>query len=689
MARVTPLSSVRNIGIIAHIDAGKTTTTERILFYSGRVHRIGEVDEGSATMDWMVQEQERGITITSAATSIQWRDHRIDIIDTPGHVDFTMEVERSLRVLDGAVVIFCAKGGVEPQSETVWRQADRYKVPRIAYINKLDAVGANFGDAVESIRKKLQAKPIPVQAPVGAEGGFSGVIDLIDQVMLTFEGDHGVDVETRPIPDELAGAAAEGRERLIEAVAEEDEVLLAAYLEGRPISTDEIRAAIRRITLAVRAVPVFCGSSLRNKGVQPLIDGIVEYLPSPGDLPPVVGVHPKTGESISREASDSEPFCALVFKIATDPYVGKLCYLRVYAGHIEAGKAAYNPRAGKRERLGRLVRMHANRREDIEELNTGDVVAAVGLRELTTGDTLCAENAPIVLEAMQFPEPVIAVAIEPDTKADEEKLTLSLHKLAEEDPTFRYHTDHETGQQIIAGMGELHLEVIVDRLIREFDVRARVGRPQVSYRETISRPARGEGRFVRQSGGKGQYGHVILEIRPRAELIGNGFESKIRAGAIPTEFIPDVESGVHEAMASGASGFPVIGVDVRVIDGSFHEVDSSPVAFRIAGSMAFRNAMEKAGPIRLEPLVSVDVVVPEEYLGEVLADVSQRGGDIDDVAQQAGARIITATVPLARMFGYATDLRSLTQGRGTHTMQFARYSPLPPGGHAEAAGKTL
>ncbi len=689
MARVTPLSSVRNIGIIAHIDAGKTTTTERILFYSGRVHRIGEVDEGSATMDWMVQEQERGITITSAATSIQWRDHRIDIIDTPGHVDFTMEVERSLRVLDGAVVIFCAKGGVEPQSETVWRQADRYKVPRIAYINKLDAVGANFGDAVESIRKKLQAKPIPVQAPVGVEGGFSGVIDLIDQVMLTFEGDHGVDVETRPIPDELAGAAAEGRERLIEAVAEEDEVLLAAYLEGRPISTDEIRAAIRRITLAVRAVPVFCGSSLRNKGVQPLIDGIVEYLPSPGDLPPVVGVHPKTGESISREASDSEPFCALVFKIATDPYVGKLCYLRVYAGHIEAGKAAYNPRAGKRERLGRLVRMHANRREDIEELNTGDVVAAVGLRELTTGDTLCAENAPIVLEAMQFPEPVIAVAIEPDTKADEEKLTLSLHKLAEEDPTFRYHTDHETGQQIIAGMGELHLEVIVDRLIREFDVRARVGRPQVSYRETISRPARGEGRFVRQSGGKGQYGHVILEIRPRAELIGNGFESKIRAGAIPTEFIPDVESGVHEAMASGASGFPVIGVDVRVIDGSFHEVDSSPVAFRIAGSMAFRNAMEKAGPIRLEPLVSVDVVVPEEHLGEVLADVSQRGGDIDDVAQQAGARIITATVPLARMFGYATDLRSLTQGRGPHTMQFARYSPLPPGGHAEAAGKTL
>jgi elongation factor G len=689
VARVVPLSKIRNIGIVAHIDAGKTTTTERVLFYSGRVHRIGEVDEGSATMDWMVQEQERGITITSAATSIQWQDYRINIIDTPGHVDFTMEVERSLRVLDGAVVIFCAKGGVEPQSETVWRQADRYHVPRIAYINKLDAVGADFEGALASMRKRLQAKPLPVQIPVGSEAAFAGVIDLVDQVMLSFEGEYGVDVERREIPADMRGAAAQARERLIEATAEEDETLLAAYLDGREITADEIRAALRRVTLAVKAVPVFCGSSFRNKGVQPLIDGVLAYLPSPEDCPPVVGTHPRSGEPVSRAATDEEPFCALVFKIATDAYVGKLCYLRVYAGHIEAGKAAFNPRADKRERLGRLVRMHANRREDIQELNTGDVVAAVGLRHVTTGDTLCAENAPLVLESMQFPEPVIAVAIEPDTKADEEKLSLSLHKLAEEDPTFRYHTDSETGQQIISGMGELHLEVIVDRLIREFAVQARVGRPQVSYRETISRPARGEGRFVRQSGGKGQYGHVVLEITPRAELVGNGFESKIRAGAVPVEFIPDVESGVQEAMASGMAGFPVIGVDVRVVDGSFHEVDSSPVAFRIAGSMAFRNALEKAGPIRLEPLVSVDVVVPEEYLGEVLADVSQRGGSIEDVAQQAGARTIMATVPLAKMFGYATDLRSLTQGRGTYTMEFARYSPLPPGGHAEAAGKTL
>jgi elongation factor G len=684
-----PLAQVRNIGIVAHIDAGKTTTTERILFYSGRVHRIGEVDQGSATMDWMVQEQERGITITSAATSIQWGDHRINLIDTPGHVDFTIEVERSLRVLDGAVVIFCAKGGVEPQSETVWRQADRYQVPRIAYINKMDAVGADFGGAIESMRQKLRAKPLPVQLPMGAEAEFGGVIDLLTMEAVAFVGDFGTQVDRRPIPERFRDAAATAREQLVEAVAEEDEELLGAYLGGNEVSAAALRAALRRVTLAVRGVPVLCGSSFRNRGVQPLIDAVVSYLPSPADLAPVVGQHPKTGEAEQREPSDEAPFSALVFKIATDSYVGKLCYLRVYSGHLESGRVVYIPRTRKRERIGRLVRMHANHREDITELNTGDVVAAVGLRDITTGDTLCAENQPIELEPMSFPEPVISVAIEPDTKSDEEKLSLSLGKLAEEDPTFRYHTDSETGQQIISGMGELHLEIIVDRLVREFAVQARVGRPQVSFRETISRLARGEGRFVRQSGGRGQYGHVVLEIEPREDLTGYTFTNRAKGGVVPVEFLPDVQEGIREAMASGLHGYPVIGVDVALTHGSFHEVDSSPVAFRIAGAMAFRAALQDAEAVMLEPQMMVEVVIPEEYLGEVLADISQRRGSIEDVAQGvAGARIIRAVVPLSLMFGYMTDLRSLTQGRGTFTMQFARYSQLA-GGMAQAAGKAF
>ena len=689
MTRAVPLTKIRNIGIVAHIDAGKTTTTERILFYSGRVHRLGEVDEGSATMDWMVQEQERGITITSAATTIQWRDYRINVIDTPGHVDFTMEVERSLRILDGAVVIFCAKGGVEPQSETVWRQADRYRVPRIAFINKMDGIGADFGAAVESMRRKLHANPLPIQLPIGDEGSFTGMVDLLTMEALSFVGDYGATVERGPVPEEYEAAVAAARERLIEGLADIDEDLATAYLDGQELTPEDLRAALRRVTLAVKAVPVLCGSSLRNRGVQPLIDAVLEYLPSPEDLPPVVGVHPKTGAEASRRPADDEAFSALVFKIATDSYVGKLCYLRVYSGHLDSGRTVYNPRTGRRERVGRLVRLHANHREDITELNTGDVVAAVGMRDVTTGDTLCLENQPILLELIDFPEPVISVAIEPDSKADEDRLAISLGKLGDEDPTFRYHTDAETGQQIISGMGELHLEIIVDRLIREFQVKARVGRPQVSYRETIVRPAAGEGRFVRQSGGRGQFGHVVLEVAPREDVTGYTFTNRSRGGVVPVEFLPDVEAGVREAMSSGVNGYPVIGVDVALINGSFHEVDSTPVAFRIAGAMAFRNAMAKAEPRMLEPVMKVEVVIPEEYLGEVLADLNQRRGSIDDLGQGAGARIIEAQVPLSQMFGYATDLRSLTQGRGTYTMQFARYSLLPPGQSQAAIGRAL
>jgi len=683
------MTKIRNIGVVAHIDAGKTTTTERILFYSGRVHRLGEVDEGSATMDWMVQEQERGITITSAATTIQWRDYRINVIDTPGHVDFTMEVERSLRILDGAVVIFCAKGGVEPQSETVWRQADRYRVPRIAFINKMDGIGADFGAAVESMRRKLHANPLPVQLPIGQEGAFTGMVDLLTMEALSFAGDYGVTVERGPVPAEYEAAAAAARETLVEGLADIDEDLATAYLDGKELTPEDLRAALRRVTLAVKAVPVLCGTSLRNRGVQPLIDAVLDYLPSPEDLPPVVGVHPKTGAEASRRPADDEAFSALVFKIATDSYVGKLCYLRVYSGHLDSGRTVYNPRTGRRERVGRLVRLHANHREDITELNTGDVVAAVGMRDVTTGDTLCLENQPILLELIDFPEPVISVAIEPDSKADEDRLALSLGKLGDEDPTFRYHTDAETGQQIISGMGELHLEIIVDRLIREFQVKARVGRPQVSYRETIARPATGEGRFVRQSGGRGQFGHVVLEVAPRDDATGYTFANRSRGGVVPVEFLPDVEAGVREAMSSGVNGYPVIGVDVALVHGSFHEVDSTPVAFRIAGAMAFRNAMSKAEPRVLEPVMEVEVVIPEEYLGEVLADLNQRRGSIEDLGQGAGARIIEAQVPLSQMFGYATDLRSLTQGRGTYTMQFARYSLLPPGQFQAAIGRAL
>jgi elongation factor G len=677
---------VRNIGIVAHVDAGKTTTTERILYYAGRVHRIGEVDEGSATMDWMIQEQERGITITSAATSITWRDCLVNIIDTPGHVDFTIEVERSLRVLDGALVIFCAKGGVEPQSETVWRQADRYGVPRIAYINKMDTLGADFRRAVDSMRSKLQAKPLPVQIPIGVQGSFEGVIDLLEQRALHFGGEHGAEIESGEIPASLVEQATCARAELVEALAEEDEELLQVYLSGAAVEAASLRAALRRVTLAARGVPVFCGSSLRDKGVQPLIDAVVDFLPSPQDLPPVTGHNPHDEELVTRAASDGEPFCGLVFKIATDPYVGKLCYLRVYSGEAASSDAVYNPRTRRHARLGRLVRMHANRREDISEVRTGDVVAIVGLQGATTGDTLCSEHALIVLESIRFPEPVISVAIEPETKADEDRLSSSLQKLADEDPTFRYYTDPETGQQIISGMGELHLEIVVDRLIREFSVQARVGRPQVSFRETVVRPARGEGRFVKQTGGKGQYGHVILEISPRPDVSGIGFENKVRFGAVPSEFIADVEAGVREAMTSGVSGYPVIGVDVRLVGGSSHEVDSSPVAFRVAGAMAFRDAVDHAGPVLLEPIMSVEVIFPQEYLGDVLADLSRRKGSIEDVAEKAGGRIVEATVPLAQMFGYATDLRSLTQGRGTFTMEFARYQPTLSGDHSQAVG---
>jgi elongation factor G len=682
---------IRNIGIMAHIDAGKTTTTERVLYYTGRTHRMGEVDTGSAEMDWMEQEKERGITITAASTTCFWRDHQINIIDTPGHVDFTVEVERSLRVLDGAVIIFDAVSGVEPQSETVWRQADKYHVPRIAFINKMDRVGADFFMSVRSIAERLGASPVPLQLPLGQEASFTGVIDLIRMQAIVWEEETlGASFDTREIPATHADQALQYREKLLEAVAEQDESLLRKYVEGGEISEGEIRAAIRKATLALKVTPVLCGASFKNKGVQPLLDAVVDYLPSPADLPPVAGVNPKTGEEEKRSPVDTEPLAALAFKLMADPYVGQLCFFRVYSGTVESGAHVYNSTRGTRERIGRLLLMHANKREEVKTVPAGNIAAAVGLKSARTGDTLCDEAHPILLEAIEFPAPVLAVAIEPRTKEGADRLSVALQALANEDPTFQTRVDEETGQTIISGMGELHLEIIVDRLLREFKVEANVGRPQVAYRETITRPVEVEKKFVRQTGGRGQYGHVVFEVEPQQAGGGFLFESKIAGGVIPREYIPAVEKGVREAAESGVlAGYPVVDIKVRLTDGSYHEVDSSDLAFKIAGSMAFKDAVKQGHPILLEPVMQVDVVVPEEFLGEVIGDLSARRGRVVAVDTRPAARVVRAEVPLATMFGYATDLRSATQGRATYTMQFARYEPLPASLAEEIVGRVV
>jgi len=672
------LAKIRNIGIVAHIDAGKTTTTERILFYTGRVHRIGEVDEGSATMDWMVQERERGITITSAATTCIWRDHRINIIDTPGHVDFTVEVERSLRVLDGAVVVLSAVEGVQPQSETVWRQADRYRVPRILYVNKMDRTGADFLRTVRMVRERLGAAAVPVQLPVGTEDAFQGVVDLVRMKAILYLDDLGTRSDETEIPAAMRQLAEEWREKMVDAVAEMDDDLTAKYINGRPLSQEEIRRGLRLGTISAKLVPVLAGSSFRNKGVQPLLDAVVDYLPAPVDIPAIQGIHPDTKAPVLRRPDPAEPFCALAFKIVTDPYVGKLTYFRVYSGTLKAGSYAYNANKGKKERVSRILQMHANHREDIPEATAGNVVAAVGLKDTTTGDTLCDQDHPLVLESMQFPEPVIAVAVEPKTKADEDKLGTALAKLAEEDPTFKVRFDHETGQTLIAGMGELHLEIIVDRMLREFGVQANVGRPQVAYKETIRQPAEAEGRYIRQTGGRGQYGHVEIILEPLPRGTGIEFEDEIKGGDIPREFIPPVEDGIREAAESGVlAGYPVVDFRARLIDGSYHDVDSSEIAFKIAGSMAFKEAMAKAKPVLLEPVMKVEVVTPESYMGDVIGDLNARRGRIESIEQQGTIRIIRALVPLAEMFGYATALRSNTQGRATHTMEPSHYEEVP------------
>jgi elongation factor G len=674
----TPLQRIRNIGIVAHIDAGKTTTTERILFYTGRTHRLGEVDEGSATMDWMVQERERGITITSAATTCQWRQHSINIIDTPGHVDFTAEVERSLRVLDGAVVVLSAVEGVQPQSETVWRQADRYGVPRVVFINKMDRTGADFFRTLEMMRDRLGARAVPVQLPIGVEDGFEGVIDLIRMKSIIYTDDLGTRSDVTDIPTPLRAQAEASREKLAEAVAELDDHLAEKYLEGKPLEEDEIVAALRQGTISARIVPVLCGAAFRNKGVQPLLDAVVSYLPSPVDIPPVEGRNPKTEAVERREADPAKPFCALAFKIMTDPYVGKLTYFRVYSGTLRAGSYVYNATRETKERVSRILQMHANHREDIPEVSAGNVVAAVGLRETTTGDTLCDEASPIVLEAIKFPEPVISVAVEPKTKADEERLSASLAKLAEEDPTFKVRFDPETAQTIISGMGELHLEIITDRLLREFKVEANVGRPQVAYRETIRKPAQAEGRYIRQTGGRGQYGHVYVNVEPLPRGSGVEFVDKVTGGRIPREFIPAVQAGVREAAEGGVlAGYPMVDVRATLTDGSYHEVDSSEMAFKIAGSLAFKAAAEKAAPVLLEPVMNVEAVTPEQYMGDVIGDLSARRGRIVAMEQRGNLRIVRAEVPLAEMFGYATALRSNTQGRATYTMEFSHYEEVP------------
>lgn len=678
MARQFPLEKTRNIGIMAHIDAGKTTTTERILFYTGRVHKLGEVHDGAATMDWMVQEQERGITITSAATTCHWREHCINIIDTPGHVDFTMEVERSLRVLDGAVAVFCSVGGVEPQSETVWRQADKYKVPRIAYINKMDRIGADFFIGLDMIRKRLAANPVAVQLPIGSEENFSGVVDLVRNRARVYTDDLGTKSEESDVPEDMLELVADYREKLFEAVAEADEELMLKYLEGEEFTEADLIRGIRKGTLSVKMTPVLCGSSFKNKGVQPLLDAIVDFLPAPVDVPDIHGKNPDTGATDSRMAGDNQPFAALAFKIMVDPYVGRLTFFRVYSGHLTAGSYIYNSTKGKRERIGRILRMHANHREEINEVYTGDIVAAVGLKNTTTGDTLCDEKYPILLESMDFPEPVISVAIEPKTKADQDKMGIALQKLSDEDPTFRMHTDPDTGQTIIRGMGELHLEIIVDRLLREFHVGANVGRPQVAYKETIRSKARADGKFVRQSGGRGQYGHVVLELEPLEAGQGFEFENKIVGGVVPKEYIPAVEAGIKESMENGVlAGYPMLDLKASIVDGSYHDVDSSEIAFKIAASMALRNGARKAKPVILEPVMKVEVVVLNEYMGDVIGDINARRGRIEEMEPRAAVHVIHGQVPLSEMFGYATELRSRTQGRGTYTMQFSHYEEVP------------
>jgi len=681
VARRVPLDKTRNIGIMAHIDAGKTTTTERILFYTGITHKLGEVHDGNAEMDWMVQEQERGITITAAATTCDWRGHRINIIDTPGHVDFTAEVERSLRVLDGAVAVFDAVAGVEPQSEAVWRQADRYSVPRIAFVNKMDRVGANMDRCVEMMIDRLNAKAVPVQIPWGVEDGFIGVIDVIRQVAMRW-GDEalGAEYEEVEVPEEFHAAVEAAREKVLEVASELDDQVLEKYLSGEEITPELLIEALRAGTLALKITPVLCGAAFKNKGVQPLLDAVIDYLPSPLDVGAIEGEHPDTGEAVEREPSDNAPFSGLIFKIMTDPFVGHLAFLRVYSGTLEAGSTVFNATTGKRERIGRLLKMHANKREEIKLVRAGDIAAVVGPKSVSTGHTVCDPAHPIILESMEFMKPVISMAIEPKTKADQEKLSEALTKLAQEDPTFERHRDEETGQTIISGMGELHLEVLVDRMLREFGVQANVGRPQVAYRESLTKPARGEGRFVRQTGGRGQYGHAVIEVEPLPVDEGQKFlfVNKITGGSIPREYISSVEQGIREAMEAGPlAGYEIEGVQVTLYDGSYHDVDSSEIAFKIAGSMAFKDAAQKAGPVLIEPIMDVEVVVPEGYMGDVIADLNGRRGRIERMDSRDGLKIIAGQVPLAEMFGYATDVRSITQGRATFTMHFGRYSKVP------------
>lgn len=678
MARKFPLEKTRNIGIMAHIDAGKTTTTERILFYTGRVHKIGEVHDGAATMDWMVQEQERGITITSAATTAQWHGHRINIIDTPGHVDFTVEVERSLRVLDGSVAVFCAKGGVEPQSETVWRQADKYGVPRMAYVNKMDIIGADFYRVVDMMKTRLGANPVPIQLPIGFEDTFIGMIDLIEMKAIVYTDDLGKTSEATDIPEDMLENAELYRQNLLDAVAESDDELMMKYLEGEELTKEEIKRAIRNATIACKMTPVLCGSSYKNKGVQPLLDAVVEFMPAPTDIPAIKGVNPDSGEDDQRAADDNLPFSALAFKIMADPFVGKLAFFRVYSGKLASGSYVYNSTKGKKERIGRILQMHANHREEIDMVYTGDIAAAVGLKDTTTGDTLCDDKSPIILESMVFPEPVISVAVEPKTKADQEKMGTALARLAEEDPTFRMSTDQETGQTIIEGMGELHLEIIVDRMLREFKVDCSVGKPQVAYRETIRKAVKAEGKFVRQSGGRGQYGHCWLEIQPLEPGQGFVFENKVVGGAIPREYIGPIENGVKEAMENGVvAGYAMVDIKVTVYDGSYHDVDSSEMAFKIAGSMGFKAGAAKANPVLLEPYMKVEVTVPEEYMGDVIGDLNSRRGRIEGMEPRNGVQAIRSFVPLSEMFGYSTDLRSKTQGRGVYSMEFDHYEDVP------------
>ncbi|MDD3306229.1 MAG: elongation factor G [Acetobacterium sp.] len=678
MSREYSLEKTRNIGIMAHIDAGKTTTTERILFYSGKIHKIGETHEGGAQMDWMEQEQERGITITSAATTCFWKNNRINIIDTPGHVDFTVEVERSLRVLDGSVAVFCAKGGVEPQSETVWRQADKYHVPRMAYINKMDITGADFYNVLKMMEDRLSTNPVPIQLPIGKESDFVGIIDLLIMKAMIYKDDLGEKVDIVDIPEDMRELADEYREKLIESISDYDESIMEKFLEGEEVGLDELKAAIRLATLNVDIIPVVCGSSYKNKGVQLVLDAIVDYMPSPLDVPAITGINPDTEEEDSRKVSDDEPFSALAFKIMTDPFVGKLAFFRVYSGSIESGSYVFNSSKGKRERLGRILQMHANHREEITTVYTGDIAAAVGLKDTSTGDTLCSDKAPIILESMEFPEPVIHVAIEPKTKAGQEKMSTALAKLAEEDPTFRTRTDEETGQTIISGMGELHLDIIVDRMLREFKVEANVGAPQVAYKESITKAVDAEGKFARQSGGRGQYGHCLIRMEPVEPGTGYIFENKTVGGSIPKEFINPINQGIEEAMRNGVlAGYPVLDLKVIVYDGSYHDVDSSEMAFKVAGSMAFKNGMRKADPVILEPVFKLEVVIPEEYMGDVMGDISSRRGRVEGMEMRGGAQIIKGMVPLSEMFGYATTLRSKTQGRGVYTMQFSHYEAVP------------